>query len=420
MNINLELSYTPAQLDIFFNNPVGTKYIIATKGRRFGATKGAANACIEWALEGLKVLWGDTINSNIDRYFQRYIEPELKSNKIEYNWSAQKKELRILEGWIDFRSADRPENWEGFGYDKIFLNEAGIILKNDYLYTNAVLPMLLDSPGSELYALGVPKGKFKRNGQKHRFYDLFEQGLHKTKGFRVLEFSSYDNPLLKDQDIKELETEIGRMNPQMIDQEIYGKFVEGAFNALFDLDTIVLNRVEVAPSLSRIIVAVDPAISNSSTSDETGIVVLGMDARKHVYVLEDVSGRHSPRDWAAKVKLVYDKWRANAVIAEVNQGGDMVEETIKIHDRQIRVVKINASRGKYVRAEPVAAFYDEGKIHHVGSFPTLETQMISWQGLNGEKSPDRIDALVHGCTYLIGKSSQKITKFSGARGVKIY
>ena len=161
--MQLDLSYTEAQLEVFFERK--ERFTVLTKGRRFGATHGAANACIEWALEGKKILWGDTVNSNIDRYFTRYFEPPLKAAGLSYDWSAQKKECRLLDGHIDFRSADRPENWEGFGYHYIFLNEAGIILKDPYLYTNAVLPMMLDFPDSRLIAAGVPKGKIGKDGQ---------------------------------------------------------------------------------------------------------------------------------------------------------------------------------------------------------------------------------------------------------------
>ena len=158
--MKIELSYTPPQLEIFFGSQ--SKFTVVTKGRRFGATHGAAHAYIEWALEGRRLLWGDTINSNIDRYVQRYFEPAMKAHKVPYTWNSQKKEMRIGTGHIDFRSADRPENWEGFGYDVIFLNEAGIILKDPYLYTNAVLPMLMDYSDSQLIAAGCQRERRAR------------------------------------------------------------------------------------------------------------------------------------------------------------------------------------------------------------------------------------------------------------------
>ena len=114
-NNGIELSYTPSQIDIFFNT--SSKYNIITKGRRFGATKGAANAFIEWAIEGITpMLWVDTINSNIDRYLERYFFPELnKLKSADWQWQGQKKILKIFNSFIDFRSADAPESIEGFG-----------------------------------------------------------------------------------------------------------------------------------------------------------------------------------------------------------------------------------------------------------------------------------------------------------------
>lgn len=223
-----ELDYTLAQTEIFFNSH--EKYIIVTKGRRFGATRGAAQAIIEYLLEGTSpVLWGDTINANIDRYYERYFLPILKMlpEGIEWKWDRQKRQLTINNNFCDFRSADRPENWEGFGYKKIFLNEAGEILEDDYLYTNAVLPMMLDYPDSQLIAAGVPKGKVKKNGSEHKFYSLYKQAKQNLNGnYKLLQYTSYDNPYLNEADIKELEKEYQLLGYSQYEQEILGKFVD--------------------------------------------------------------------------------------------------------------------------------------------------------------------------------------------------
>lgn len=219
----LDLTYTEAQSEIFFSDKAA-KYIIVPKGRRFGATKGAANACIEWSAEGKHpILWTDTINSNIDRYLERYFIPELKKNDIDFNFNYNKKQLNLFNSIIDFRSADSPESIEGFGYRKIILNEAGIILKDNYLYTNTILPMLIDYPDSQLYAIGTPKGKYKKDGTKHMFYQLSEKT---GSDYRQLRYSSYDNPLLSTQSISELQAEIALLDPNMVRQEIYGEFIE--------------------------------------------------------------------------------------------------------------------------------------------------------------------------------------------------
>ena len=220
----IELSFTDTQLT-FLNSK--KKYVVVTKGRRFGATRGMAHQyIIDCIVLGKPLLWVDTINGNIDRYFERYFLPALKENNINYEWNVQKKVLKIGQGYIDFRSADNPSSIEGFGYRKIFLNEAGIILKDEYLYTNAILPMLMDFPDSQLISAGVPKGKYLKNGNEHPFYMLYERGKSGREDYEVFEFSSYDNPFLLEHDVEALEAEMKAMSQLQVRQEIYGEFVE--------------------------------------------------------------------------------------------------------------------------------------------------------------------------------------------------
>jgi len=394
----LDLSYTEPQIEIFFETDV--KFLVVTKGRRFGLTHGAGKAFIEWAIEGKRLLWGDTINSNIDRYVQRYIEPDLKKNEIPYKWNAQKKELRILDGHIDFRSADIPQNWEGFGYDIIFLNEAGIILKDPYLFTNAVLPMLMDFPNSRLIAGGVPKGKIGKDGKTHAFYKMAQAGIANQKGYKHLNYSSYDNPLLRNEDIDQLKDEINRMNPDMVKQEIYGQFVDNAGGLLWDELIIERQRITKAPELTRIIVSIDPAVSKTMQSDETGIIVLGKSANGHIYILEDLSGKYSPNEWATVAYQAFKRWDADCYVAEKNQGGDMVQTVIRQVDERGRIILVTATKGKALRAEPIYSLYEQGKVWHVGMFPHLESQMATFNPDSNAGSPDRVDALVHGATEL--------------------
>jgi len=222
--LNLDILYTEPQNEIYFKNQ-DCKYLIVPKGRRFGTTKGAANAFIEYSIDNITpLLWVDTINGNIDRYYDRYFYPVLKQINSKYwNFNRQKRELKIYDSIIDFRSADSPESIEGFGYKKIFLNEAGIILKNDYLYSNAILPMLLDYKDSQLIASGVPKGKTLKSGKKHKFYELYLRCLNNEEGYRLLHYTSFDNPLLNEADIKNLGSS---MTAQEYNQEILGQFID--------------------------------------------------------------------------------------------------------------------------------------------------------------------------------------------------
>ena len=399
---NINLQYTENQLKFLFGHKPTARFIIVPAGRRFGKTKGVANASIEWMLEGKKILWGDTISSNIDRYVDRYFKPELITSKLNYTWSTQKKvlQLDISNGYIDFRSADRPENWEGFGYDIIILNEAGIILKNEYLYTNAVIPMLMDSPNSILIAVGTPKGKITKENKEHRFYSLYKRAKDNDPTHELFQFSSYDNPFLSQTDIKELEEEMRIMNPQMVQQEIYGQFVEGAAGELWDEVIIERCRIKIAPEMKRITVNIDPAISATAESDETGITVTGKDSLGNGYVLADESGRYSPDQWATISCDLVKKWNADCIVAEKNQGGDMITNVLRNKNGNIRVKLVTATKGKFVRAEPIYSLYEQGKIFHVGYHNRLEAQMCMFTS-ELKNSPDRVDSLVWGFTELM-------------------
>ncbi|MCH2217476.1 MAG: hypothetical protein MK076_05265 [Flavobacteriales bacterium] len=396
----IHLQYTETQHKFLYENRPDAKFIVIPAGRRFGKTKGASNATIEWMAEGKKILWGDTISTNIDRYVDRYWKPELIKSGIEYTYSTQKKVMTLqnFEGYIDFRSADRPENWEGFGYDIIILNEAGIILKNDYLFTNAVLPMLIDNRGSKLYAIGTPKGRVKKDNKEHRFYSMYKRAMANDPLYQLYQYSSYDNPFLSKDDIQALEQEIKLMNPAMVEQEIYAKFVDGAAGELWDEVMINRQRIKTHPELDRVIVAIDPAISATAKSDETGITVSGRSGDSK-YVLEDCSGIYTPEQWASEAIRVAKKWGADCIVAEKNQGGDMVKSVLKSVGWQGRINLVTATKGKYVRAEPIYAEYEKGKVFHVGHHVKLEAQMCSFTS-DLKTSPDRVDSLVWGLTEL--------------------
>lgn len=176
--------------------------------------------------------------------------------------------------------------------------------------------------------------------------------------------------------------------------------------------------------MHRIIVAVDPAVTSGDDADETGIIVVaegphieieGSDTtcringcKKHGFVLADESGRYTPDGWAKVVADTFHKWRADRIVAEGNQGGEMVETVIRTVFPTAPFKRVHARQGKRTRAEPIAALYEQGRVHHVGSFPQLEDQLTTWTPDSGE-SPDRLDALVWGLVEL------GLTKFSGGR-----
>ena len=187
-------------------------------------------------------------------------------------------------------------------------------------------------------------------------------------------------------------------------QELLAEVLTDTPGALWTLDAIDQTRRERAPDLVRVVVGIDPAVSSNEGSDETGIVVCGKDDRGHGYVIEDLSGRYDPAGWARAAIGAYYRHSADRVVAEVNQGGEMVENTLRTVDTNVSYTAVRASRGKFTRAEPVAALYEQSRIHHVGGFPILEDQMIGFTAdIDRAKfgSPDRVDALVWAITELM-------------------
>ena len=186
-------------------------------------------------------------------------------------------------------------------------------------------------------------------------------------------------------------------------QELLGEMIEERSDALWTRDMLEAAREAQAPALLRIVVALDPPASSHKRADSCGLVVAGIDEAGHVHVLEDgtVSAAR-PAKWARTAVALYHKHEADALIAEVNQGGEMVEAVISEADPHVPVKQVRATRGKYLRAAPVAQLYEQGCVHHVGALAALEDEMCAFgpDGLDNGRSPDRLDALVWAVTAL--------------------
>lgn len=191
-------------------------------------------------------------------------------------------------------------------------------------------------------------------------------------------------------------------------QEILGEIVDDDAGSLFKQSLIDAARVGIAaaPPLRRVVVAIDPAVTANHASDETGIIVAAVGADDHAYVLDDLSLKASPGAWAAEAVVAYEVWQADRIVAEVNNGGDLVEHTIRTVDANVSFTAVRAARGKIARAEPIAALYEQGKVHHVGTFSELEDQMTNANSVRTNvnavhTSPDRVDALVWALTAVM-------------------
>jgi predicted phage terminase large subunit-like protein len=201
------------------------------------------------------------------------------------------------------------------------------------------------------------------------------------------------------------ETIVGRYaGTRLGRQELEAELLEDTPGALWTVDMLDRTRRSEAPDLQRVVVAIDPAASSHEGSDETGIIVAGKDDRGHGYVLEDLSGRYQPAEWAKTAIAAYRRHAADRIVAEVNNGGEMVENTLRMIDPNVPFTAVHASRGKFVRAEPVAALFEQNKIHLVGSFPRLEDQLTGFvPDLDRAKagSPDRADSMIWALTELM-------------------
>jgi phage terminase large subunit-like protein len=197
-----------------------------------------------------------------------------------------------------------------------------------------------------------------------------------------------------------------RLGRQELDAEILGD-LPGALWPQTVLDTF---RVPSAPDLERVVVAIDPAITAGDDSNDHGIVVAGVADDGTGYVLEDFSLSGSPYDWAAAATQMAVKHKADGVVVEVNQGGDMVAHTLRSVSPNLNIIEVRATRGKHVRAEPISALYQQGRVRHVGAFPDLENQMtqMTTSGFQGGGSPDRVDALVWALTELFPEMTDEI------------
>lgn len=230
--------------------------------------------------------------------------------------------------------------------------------------------------------------------------------LVKSKSTIITKGSTYDNmsnlaPMFFEKIIAKYEgTRLGK-------QEIYAEVLEDVPGALWTRAIIDNARVKNCPDLIRIVVAIDPAVTSGDEADQTGIVVSGKAIDGHFYVLQDGTVRDTPRQWAQKSINMYKDNKADLIVGEANNGGDLIETVLRTIDVNISYKKIHASRGKITRAEPVSSLYEQGKVHHVGLFDDMEDEMCSYTAQSSD-SPNRMDALVWSITELMEDSYGEI------------
>jgi len=245
--------------------------------------------------------------------------------------------------------------------------------------------------------------------------DKFFRGIAPPDNAIIRNINYDQNKFFPDELRQEMEMD-RKNNPDRFAHIWLGEYEPQAVGAIFNMANIHENRRSEAPPLSRVLVSVDPAISNTDRSDEHGIVVGGKGDDGRAYLLDDTSLRGDPKQWAERAVATFDRYEADAIVVERNQGGDMVKHTLQTVRPGIPVVEVTATRGKHVRAEPISAMYQTNQVSHVGSFPELEAQMcrMTTAGYDGEGSPDRADAMVWLMTELFPSIITRTSKRTNA------
>lgn len=396
-------------------------------GRGFGKTR----AGVEWVREQVKrgakrIAAVAATNSDIERVMVKGESGFLnvcwkgdkthKGGKMGYpEWSPTKRTLSWENGaQVQFFSAEEPERLRGPQFELAWCDELAAWNKDQDTWAMLQFCMRLGKHPRIMVTTTPKPTKLVREILKN-------PTTHTTTGSTFDNAANLAGTYLKAVKEQYEGTRLGR-------QELYAEVLEEAEGALWTTDMLDKASIkhEDLPHLNRIVVSIDPAVTANAESDMTGIVVAGIDVNGVAYVLGDYTERLSPQGWASKAISLYHQYSADRIVAERNQGGEMVRRTLEVEDETVPIKLVHASRGKYARAEPVSALYERGLVKHVvnppdgASLNELETQMRTWEPLGSIGSPDRLDACVWALTDLSlnGYAKPQLTlAYTSAKGL---
>jgi len=396
-------------------------------GRGFGKTR----AGVEWVREQVKrgakrIAAVAATNSDIERVMVKGESGFLnvcwkgdktyKGGKMGYpEWSPTKRTLSWENGaQVQFFSAEEPERLRGPQFELAWCDELAAWNKDQDTWAMLQFCMRLGKHPRIMVTTTPKPTKLVREILKN-------PTTHTTTGSTFDNAANLAGTYLKAVKEQYEGTRLGR-------QELYAEVLEEAEGALWTTDMLDKASIkhEDLPHLNRIVVSIDPAVTANAESDMTGIVVAGIDVNGVAYVLGDYTERLSPQGWASKAISLYHQYSADRIVAERNQGGEMVRRTLEVEDETVPIKLVHASRGKYARAEPVSALYERSLVKHVvnppdgASLNELETQMRTWEPLGSIGSPDRLDACVWALTDLSlnGYAKPQLTlAYTSAKGL---
>lgn len=370
---------------------------MARAGRRSGKTTGVSILAVEKLVtEKRRVLYAVPTGDQIARFWHEIVLA--MAELIEFGVVKKYESDKIIEypgteQRIRAKTAWNADTLRGDYADLLILDEYQLM--NEDAWGVVGLPMLMDNNGDavliytppSLHSRSASKASDKRHAAR-----MFKEHKDDPR-WLCMHWTSHDNPHVSELGIAEVSADMTQL---AIRQEIMAEDIDEVPGALWKQSMIDDLRKTDHPTLTRIVVGVDPA---GGSETEVGIVAVGLGTDGHGYVISDKSlAAPSPQTWAAEVTWLYYEKKADRVLGEDNYGGDMVETTIKMHDPNLSYRAVHATRGKLVRAEPICALYERGFVHHVGTFPQLEEEMCSY--VPGGKSPNRMDALVWCLTEL--------------------
>jgi len=371
---------------------------IVCAGRRGGKTVGAANLAVKSFLAGHRVLYAAPTQDQLERFWSevcRALREPIDAGVFKKNETLHVVEIDGTEKRIRAKTAWNADTLRGDYADVLILDEYQLMNEETWEIVGA--PMLLDNNGDAVFIYTPPslhsRSVSKADDPRHASKLFKKAEADKSGRWAAFRFTSHDNPYISKTALSAIAQD---MTALAVRQEIMAEDVDSSPGALWKRADIEANRVMNKPEMDQIVIAVDP--SATSEGDEAGVIVAGRKAREY-FTLADHSLQGSPNAWARATVTAFHLFEANCIVAEQNNGGEMVALTIHEVDKNVPVELVHASRGKATRAEPVATIYEQGRAHHVGTFSALEDEMALW--VPGDASPNRMDALVWAYTKLM-------------------
>jgi predicted phage terminase large subunit-like protein len=426
-NNEIEIGYLEYQLEVFHGAEPEVRVTTVTKGRRVGLTQGAAQSAIEFLLDGMSGLWVDVTQGNLNRYYDKFFKPVLKRlpSNVKWRYHRTDKILTVNGVELHFRSAERPENIEGFGYHFIMINEAGIVLsgyKGRHLYYESVLPMSIDYD-AYIYLFGVPKGLSADKKEKEEFgaeYCLYKELCDKGDDpdeprYRHLNYSSYANPLNTKEVIEELE----RVVPSIIvDQEIYGKFIKIKRQKVFKETWFeIIEKVPQYYEFEQIIISADTAFKTSEENDDTAMLLMAK-CKEYILIMDMICDKFefaelitSIKSFYKKNNLKYHKINISEVLIEDKASGQSAIQMLmknKVFGGLVKAIKVD--KDKYSRAIATTDEWENGRVKLLKGHWNKQfvDQHLEFSILL-DTSDDIVDAGTQGINYLTDKEIVSFT-----------